>query len=133
MPEIGAGTSLAAALERLEEAGLGVLEWRVADNQVEAGHVVRVEPQPGTEVVANSVVTVVISDGPEQVRIPFLAALGAEEAADILEATGLCLGEIVGPPEAEVLASNPPAEAVVDFGTCVSLITRPEEAAEDDG
>ena len=133
VPEIGAGTSLAAALERLEEAGLGVLEWRVADNQVEAGHVVRVEPQPGTEVVANSVVTVVISDGPEQVRIPFLATLGAEEAADILEAAGLCLGEIVGPPEAEVLASNPPAEAVVDFGTCVSLITRPEEEAEEDG
>lgn len=133
VPEIDAGMSLAAALEQLEEAGLEALEWRVADNQVEAGHVLRVEPLPGTEVAAYSVVTVVVSDGPEQVRIPFLATLGAEEAAAILEATGLCRGEIVGPPDAEVLASNPPAEAVVDFGTCVSLITRPEEGSEEEG
>ncbi len=127
VPEIDAGTSLAAALEHLEEAGLAVIEWRVADNQVEAGHVVRVEPQPGTEVAAGAVVTLVVSDGPEQVRIPFLATLGVGEATDILEATGLCRGEIDGPPETEVLATNPPAEAVVDYGTCVSLITRPEE------
>ena len=131
VPEIAAGTSLAAALEKLDEAGLEALEWRVVDNLVEAGHVLRVEPLPGTEVAANSVVTVVVSDGPEQVRIPFLATLGTDEAADILEATGLCRGEIVGPPDAEVLASNPPAEAVVDFGTCVSLITRPDEEAEE--
>lgn len=127
VPEIDAGTSLAAALEQLDEAGLEVLEWRVADNQVEAGHVVRVEPVPGTEVAAGAVVTLVVSDGPEQVRVPFLATLGVEEAADILEATGLCRGEIEGPLETEVLASSPPAEAVVDYGTCVSLITRPEE------
>lgn len=127
VPEIDAGTSLAAALEQLDEAGLEVLEWRVADNQVEAGHVVRVEPVPGTEVTAGAVVTLVVSDGPEQVRVPFLATLGVEEAADILEATGLCRGEIEGPLETEVLASSPPAEAVVDYGTCVSLITRPEE------
>lgn len=131
VPDIDAGMSLAAALEQLEKAELEALEWRVADNNVEAGHVLRVEPLPGTEVAANSVVTVVVSDGPEQVRIPFLATLGAEEAAAILEATGLCRGEIVGPPDAEVLASNPPAEAVVDFGTCVSLITRPEEGSEE--
>lgn len=127
VPEIDAGTSLAAALEQLDEAGLEVLEWRVADNQVEAGHVVRVEPVPGTEVAAGAVVTLVVSDGPEQVRVPFLATLGVEEAADILEATGLCRGEIEGPLETEVLVSSPPAEAVVDYGTCVSLITRPEE------
>ena len=131
VPEIDAGTSLAAALERLEEVGLGVIEWRVADNQVEAGHVVRVEPLPGTEVAADSVVTVVVSDGPEQVRVPFLATLGVEEATELLEVIGLCRGEIEGPTDTEVLASNPPAEAVVDYGTCVSLITRPQEAQED--
>ncbi len=131
VPEIDAGTSLAAALDRLEEVGLGVIEWRVADNQVEAGHVVRVEPLPGTEVAADSVVTVVVSDGSEQVRVPFLATLGVEEATELLEVIGLCRGEIEGPTDTEVLASNPPAEAVVDYGTCVSLITRPQEAQED--
>ncbi|WP_420431031.1 protein kinase domain-containing protein [Candidatus Poriferisocius sp.] len=131
VPEIDKGTSVGAALEQLEEAGLEALEWRVVDNQVEEGHVVRVEPLAGTEVAANSVITVVVSDGPEQVRVPFLATLNVEEAADILEVAGLCRGEIVGPPDAEVLASNPPAEAVVDYRTCVSLITRPQEAQED--
>jgi len=126
VPEIAAGASLAVARERLEELRLGVLEWREADNLVEADHVVRVDPPPGTEVAADSVITVVISDGPEQVRVPFLASLGVGEASVALEEVGLCLGGIEGPTGSEILTSNPPADAVVDHGTCVGLITRPE-------
>ena len=126
VPEIAAGASLVVARERLEELRLGVLEWREADNLVEADHVVRVDPPPGTEVAADSVITVVISDGPEQVRVPFLATLGVGEASIALEEVGLCLGIIEGPTGSEILTSNPPADAVVDHGTCVGLITRPE-------
>ena len=132
VPDIDPGSSLAVARERLEELRLGVLEWRVPDNLVEADHVVRVEPPPGTEVAADTVITVVISSGPEQVRVPNMATLAVAEAASVLEEVGLCLGDIEGPLESEILASNPPAEAVVDFGTCVALVTRPEEEPGDD-
>ena len=101
------------------------------DNQVEADHVVRVEPPPGTEVAADSVITVVISDGPEQIRVPVVATLAVEEAAGVLQDAGLCLGEVEGPLDSEILASNPPAETIVDFGTCVAVVTRPEEEPED--
>ncbi|WP_419850771.1 protein kinase domain-containing protein [Candidatus Poriferisocius sp.] len=129
VPDIDTGSSLAVARERLEELRLGVLEWPVHDNLVEADHVVRVEPPPGTEVAADTVITVVISAGPEQVRVPAMATLGVADATGVLEEAGLCLGEVEGPLDSEILASNPPADAVVDFGTCVDLFTRPEEQA----
>jgi len=127
VPDIASGSSLAVAREQLEALGLGVLEWQVPDNAVEAGRVVRVEPLPGTAVAAGSVITVVVSDGPEQIRVPFLATLGAGEASSLLEQAGLCLGEVDGPQDSEILASNPPADVLVDFGACVDVITRPEE------
>ena len=129
VPDIDTGVSLAVAQERLEELRLGVLEWRVPDNLIEADHVVRVEPPPGTEVAADTVITVVISAGPEQIRVPFMATLAVSDAVGVLKEAGLCLGEVEGPVESEVLTSNPPADTVVDFGTCVDLLTRPEEEA----
>ena len=132
VPAIQYGTPLAVAVEQLEERRLRVLEWRVADNDLEAGLVLRVEPPPGTEVSADSVVTVVVSDGPEQVRVPSLATLSVDDATTILEIAGLCLGGIDGPLDAEILATNPPGQTVVDHGTCVSLITRPEEGDDDE-
>ncbi|WP_420637669.1 protein kinase domain-containing protein [Candidatus Poriferisocius sp.] len=132
VPEVVTGTPLVVAQERLEELRLQGLEWRVPDNQVAADHVVRLEPPPGTEVPADAVITVVVSDGPERVRVPLLATLQPPEAIDLLEEIGLCGGEIDGPPDAEILTSNPPAEAVVDFGTCVDLVTRPDEEPGDD-
>ncbi|MYL08429.1 MAG: PASTA domain-containing protein [Acidimicrobiia bacterium] len=127
VPDIEVGSSLAVARERLEQVRLGVLEWRVSDNEVQVDHVVRLEPPPGTEVAADSIITVVISTGPEQVRVPDVATLGVGDALGVLEEAGLCLGEIEGPLESEILASNPPADTVVDFGTCVDLFTRPDE------
>ncbi len=127
VPDIELGSSLAVARERLEQVRLGVLEWRVPDNGVEVDHVVRVEPPPGTEVAADTVITVVVSTGPEQIRVPDTATLGIADATGVLEVAGLCLGEVEGPLDSEILASNPPAETVVDFGTCVDLITRPDE------
>ena len=131
VPDIETGSSLVVARERLEQVRLGVLEWRVADNVVQVDHVVRLEPPPGTEVAADSIITVVVSTGPEQVRVPDVATLGVGDALGVLEEAGLCLGEIEGPLESEILASNPPADTVVDFGTCVDLFTRPDEEEGD--
>ena len=127
VPDISVGASLAVAREDLEEARLGILEWRESDNVVEVGHVVRVVPPPGAEVPADSVVTVVISDGPLKILVPALATLGLEEARAILEGVDLCLGPVEGPLDAEILASSPPAQTTVESGTCVGLITRPAE------
>ena len=127
VPDIEAGSSLAVARERLEQVRLGVLEWRVPDNVVQVDHVVRLEPPSGTEVAADSIITVVVSTGPEQVRVPDLATLGIGIASGVLEEAGLCLGQVEGPPDSEILASNPPAATVVDFGTCVDIFTRPDE------
>ena len=130
VPYIAAGSSLVVARELLEEARLGILEWRAYDSEVEVGRVVRVDPSPGTEVPADSIVTVVISDGPEEVLVPVLATLGVEEARLLLDEVGLCLGEVDGPLDTEVLASSPPSGAITEVGACVGLITRPEEGAE---
>ena len=130
VPDISVGASLAVAREELEEARLGILEWRESHNAVEVDHVIRVEPLPGTEVPADLVVTVVISDGPAEVLVPTLATLGLEEARAVLESADLCLGPVEGPLDAEILASDPPAQTIVESGACVALITRPAEDPE---
>ena len=129
VPEIAVGTSLAVAREKLEDARLGMLEWPEPSNEVAADHVVRVEPPSGTEIPADSTITVVVSTGPVEVLVPQLATLGVEEARLLLEEADLCLDQVEGPLDTEVLASNPPAGTVIESGMCVSLITRPEEDA----
>ena len=131
VPDVAENSSLATAEEMLQEIRLGVLVWEVPSNLVEEGRVVRVEPSPGTAVPADSVVTLVVSSGPEQVRVPLLASLGVDDATAILAEVGLCIASIDGPPESEILATNPLAGEDVGFGTCIVLITRPDEDAEE--
>jgi len=129
VPEIAAGASFAAVREKLEEARLEVLEWPEPSSEIAADHVARVEPPPGTEVPADSIITVVVSTGPVEVLVPELAALGVQEARLLLEEADLCLDQVEGPLDTEVLASNPPGGTITESGQCVSLITRPDEDA----
>ena len=125
VPEIAPGVSLAFATERLVETRLAITETQEQSNDIPAGRVVRIEPIAGTQVLADSVVTVVVSSGPVDVAVPALATLTVADAEAVLTDAMLCLGEIDGPSETEVVASDPPAGVTVPSGTCVRLITRP--------
>ncbi len=125
IPYIAPGASLALAREMLEDARLSILESQEHSNDIPAGRVVSINPPAGVQVFADSTVVVAISLGPLQVAVPALATLTVQQADALLTEALLCLGEIDGPEDTEIVASNPPADLSVASGTCVDVITRP--------
>ena len=67
----------------------------VHDEDIEKGKIISQKPNPGIMTKKYRTVTVVISNGPEMVRIPYLDNLSVVEAKLKLENAGLSLGEKV--------------------------------------
>lgn len=95
----------------------------VYNNEVEAGLVLSVEPEAGTEVERDSSVTLTVSLGREPVVVPDVAGVDILSASSTLEGAGLCIGETDGPANTPVIATDPPSGTTVLFGACVRIIT----------
>ena len=67
VPDV-AGQSVADARRQLEEAGFEVQEQTEFSSSVPEGQVIRTSPTSGTEAPRRSVVTIVVSDGPEPIQ-----------------------------------------------------------------
>jgi serine/threonine-protein kinase len=118
------GMEVAEATALIESARFVVTVDRRYDEEVPEDSVIEVDPTEGTELEVQSVVTLLVSDGPEPVEVPDVEGLDVLTAAEMLEEVGLCIGETEGPANNEVLTTDPPAGEVVDVGTCVRIITR---------
>ena len=90
---------------------------------VPAGEVIRFEPSSGAVVEADTVVTVVISDGPEPREVPAVIGLDVDEATDILEAAGFVITGVQGSPSLPVLATDPPAGELHERGKTIVIAT----------
>ncbi|MCP3857386.1 MAG: PASTA domain-containing protein [Actinomycetia bacterium] len=109
-----------AAIERVQLVALVVAE---ASREVPEGVAIRTEPALGTEVARGSTVTVVVSSGLPFVTVPDVIGEPAAAAADILEAVGLVVTDTVGPPNTEVLFTDPAAGDTVREGTGIRIIS----------
>jgi serine/threonine-protein kinase len=76
-------------------------------------------------------VTVVVSTGPPMVNVPDLAGRTPSEAADILEGLGLVVAGTRGPPNQNVVGTDPEAGTTVRRGSEVTIITG--RARDNDG
>lgn len=91
------GLDRASAKTALQDDGLlaadGTYEY---NDSVEAGNVIRTEPEAGTEVERKSKVTLIISRGKEKIEatVPDLKNKTQEEAKAALEAANLTLGKV---------------------------------------
>jgi len=65
----------------------------VHNNDFEKGQIISQEPHPSILTKKYRTVKVIVSEGPEMVRIPYLYNLSAIEAKLMLESAGLQLGE----------------------------------------
>ncbi len=124
VPDGLVGINVGRARRLLEETRLVSAETRAFDDDLRRGLVISVSPESGTEVPADSTVTLVVSDGPEPVVIPDVEGLGVLEATEILEEAGLVVDSVDGSPTTEVLTTDPPAGETVERGTGVRLVTR---------
>lgn len=122
--DIAAGMSVADAEALLGAARLVPVLAEDYSSSVGRGLVIGVNPAPGTEVAADSQVTIVVSLGPEPVPVPNVRDLSVSEATAALQAVGLRVSGVDGSPTGTVLITEPEAGTVVDVGASVRLVTR---------
>lgn len=116
--------SAASALAALRQLKLVPVETKAHSGTVPAGDVISTTPAPGNSVPRGSTVTVVVSEGPRLVAVPDVEGDGVVQATAALEAAGLAVPHVYGPPGGTlVILTDPAPGTVVPVGTEVSLYT----------
>ncbi len=120
-----AGLTLEEATEKLEAARFGVAVERVSSETVEEGTVVHSEPPAGNTAIHGSDVTLFVSTGPKQVKVPVL--VGSQRATAVQQIRGRGLEPVVSEeessePAGQVIRQSPSAGGQVTHGTAVSIV-----------
>ncbi|MDH6227373.1 Stk1 family PASTA domain-containing Ser/Thr kinase [Streptomyces sp. MJP52] len=118
----------AQARDRLTDAGLevGDVSRRFSDT-VERGTVISTDPGAGERVRGGGAVSLVISSGPEVVKVPSLEGRPLEQAREALKGQGLEPGMVTRAfsedvPRGSVIGTEPAAGAERRAGTAVALV-----------
>ncbi|OAR25418.1 serine/threonine protein kinase [Streptomyces sp. ERV7] len=122
------GQSESAAKKRLEDAGLSVkkVDRRYSDT-VKRGTVIQTDPETGARVRGNASVTVVVSRGPEMVKVPDVGGKSLDDAKKALAAAGLTPGAVTeefneDTDQGSVISTAPAAGAPRRADTAVALV-----------
>ena len=115
------------AASTLEAMGLGVMKTYATSDTVKQGYVIRQSPVGGSVVNKGFTVTITISKGLEQVRVPTLTGQSQKNAERELNRVGLILGNITSDYSGEVgvgdvISQDIAAGTMVDKGTAVSIV-----------
>ncbi|KPJ50310.1 hypothetical protein AMJ40_03265 [candidate division TA06 bacterium DG_26] len=102
------------------------VQSRIFDPIVPRGLVARQNPAPGRRVKEGKKVYLVLSSGPQVVRVPEVAGIRLEQAERLINLVGLKLGEVVWTysgtvARGDVIMSNPPAGEELELGRSVEL------------
>ncbi|MEU9334659.1 Stk1 family PASTA domain-containing Ser/Thr kinase [Streptomyces sp. NPDC048290] len=122
------GQTEAQSRDRLAQSGLDVGEVRHAySDTVERGAVISTEPAPGDRIRQNDTVTLVVSDGPETVRVPDVQGMALADARALLKGEGLAPGMVTREFHAEiaqgsVIDSDPRGGTERRAGSAVALV-----------
>ncbi|MGW6908493.1 Stk1 family PASTA domain-containing Ser/Thr kinase [Streptomyces sp. NPDC054940] len=117
----------AQAKERLEDAGLDVGKVeRAYSDTVERGTVISTDPATGARIRHNDSVTLVISQGPETVKVPDLQGYKLDKARSVLKDSGLQPGMKTETfsddvPRGFVISTDPEIGTKVRSGAAVAL------------
>ena len=95
------GQDAFTAARQLNEVGLQVDRRDEFSPSVKEGVVIKSEPPPGTEVDKGSKVTLVVSQGPETIKVPNVVGQTQEDATNNLEAAGFVVDVV------EAVTTNP--------------------------
>ena len=119
------GLPVEEATEEIEEAGFVVKTESVSSNSVEEGLVIHSEPSGGSSATKGSTVTLFVSSGPKQVKVPVLA--GAQRSVAVQQIRGLGLVPSVSEeesssPAGQVIRQSPNAGTRVSEGSTVSIV-----------
>ena len=119
-----AGKSFNEAKAALEAVQLKAKQVDEFSDDVEKGLVIRLEPGEGEKVARDSEVSVVVSKGPDVVKVPDVAGMSLEQAVQAIEGAGLVVGDAFGPANGKPFLTAPSAGTQVRRGTTVDIYLR---------
>jgi len=122
-----AGADRAAAIQQLEALDLKPVVQEVMDDDIDAGNVVRTDPEPGTRVTVDAEVTVYVSVGSANPKVPPFDSLSLGEYTEALEQIGLTVGSVSNQddavqPEGRVLKVTPEPGSRLPRGQGVDVV-----------
>jgi len=121
------GSEQSQALEDLQNLGFKVGIENSADASVPAGSVIRTQPQSNMKINPDSLVTIIVSVGPEAFPIPYVLDIETERAIYVVEESGFTLGQLLevndeNIPRGFVISQNPVAGTKMSPGASVDLV-----------
>jgi serine/threonine-protein kinase len=125
VPDVS-GDEAADAANSLGQAGFKTKTSREPSSTVDQGKVIRTDPPAGDRVEKGSTVTMIVSDGPEQITVPNVIGKTGDEAKAEIEAAGLVYKEAATAPsnadqDGKVVQQNPSGGTKVEKGTTVTV------------
>jgi serine/threonine-protein kinase len=121
VPAAQAGVDIAVYIEALTERGLGNTVGEIFDEEVPAGEVISITPEPGTAIERGEVVDIVLSLGPEPVAVPDISGELIGPAIERLELAGfIAIGD--GNFRCEAVGTDPPEGTLVQPGEPITVI-----------
>ena len=119
-----AGLSYEDVAARLREVQPVPVAGEDYSETVPEGEVIGTSPAGGSQVPRDSEVVVLVSLGPQPIVIPDVSGDSVAAAQSALEAAGLVVDGVQGPPNGVVTGTDPAAGLTVDRGTSIVLITQ---------
>ena len=121
------GSEQAQALEDLQNLGFKVGIENAADSSVPSGSVIQTQPQSNTIVNPDSLVTIIVSVGPEAFPIPYVLDIETDRAIYVVEESGFALGQLLevnddNIPRGFIISQNPVAGTKMSPGSTVDLV-----------
>ena len=127
VPDVS-GQSLSAAQAALQAAGFRIGgPTEQASATVPKGRVIATDPPAGTSLKKNAVVTVIVSSGVEQVKVPGVVGQTEDNATATLRSRGFDVDVVTktvpagDPNVGRVIAQSPASGATADSGSTVSI------------
>ncbi|MTI69942.1 MAG: Stk1 family PASTA domain-containing Ser/Thr kinase [Firmicutes bacterium] len=122
------GKSLENATKDIKKVGLKLeIENRKHSNNIKKGHIIEQSEPSGANLKVDSTVRVVVSEGPDLVKIPKLVGNMSNEAEILLSEAGLKKGEITYEasddyPIDVVIKQNPPPQEMLEKGSEIDYV-----------
>jgi serine/threonine-protein kinase len=124
IPEGLAGKTYPQAAAALAEVQLGAKQVDQFHDTVPVGQVIGTRPSGGEQAPRDAVIDVVVSKGPDVVKVPAVAGKDLAGAIAALEAAGLNPGDVHGPAAGRPFETDPPVGTSVKRGATVDIFLR---------
>ncbi|MBO5796918.1 MAG: PASTA domain-containing protein, partial [Clostridia bacterium] len=130
VPEVTAGEKAETYITRLKNAGFEVSRMPMTSDSVEKDCVVRTNPAFPESAAYGSMITVFVSNGPDEVEpqpVPNLDQMTEEAAKQVLEQAGFVLGTVTLGNHNEyqagyIISQEPAADTLLPVGSTVNVV-----------